>query len=74
MAGATTTKPESMFKFDTDMPDLLAGAGAGALIGWTGVAGKGEKKIMNGAILGGLTVLVLPTIRGFVGKVMPPKA
>jgi hypothetical protein len=69
MADPTSNKP--MVQLDTDLPDIAAGAIAGALIGWTGVAGGGEKKVMNGAITGALVALTVPTFRGLVGNLMP---
>ena len=63
-----------MVSFDTDLPDIAAGAIAGALIGWSGVAGGGEKKVMNGAITGALVALTVPTFRNLVSKVMPAPA
>lgn len=65
-----TTKPP-LVSLDTDLPDIAAGAIAGAVIGWSGVAGGGEKKVMNGAITGALVALVVPTFRGLVTKMMP---
>ena len=58
---------KDMIQLDTDLPDIAAGALAGAVIGWTGVAGGGEKKVMNGAITGALVAMVVPTFKGLIG-------
>ena len=58
---------KAMIQLDTDLPDIAAGALAGAVIGWTGVAGGGEKKVMNGAITGALVAMVVPTFKGLIG-------
>ena len=55
-----------MVQLATDLPDIAAGAIAGAVIGWTGIAGGGEKKVMNGAITGALVALTVPTFKGLI--------
>ena len=68
--GATAPKAK-FFELDTDFKDIAAGAAAGAVIGWTGIAGKGEKKVMNGAILGALVAFVVPTFSNVIDKAWP---
>jgi hypothetical protein len=70
-AAAAAKKKKPMVSLDTDLPDIAAGAIAGAVIGWSGIAGGGEKKVMNGAIMGALVALTVPTFRGLVGNLMP---
>lgn len=58
-------------KFNTNLADLGAAAIAGAAVG--NFALKGEKKLMDGAMVGALVVLVAPTIKSFTDSFLAPK-
>lgn len=61
-----------LIKFNTNLTDVAAGAAAGAVANH--FMGSGEKKLQQGAMLGALIVVVMPTFAGAVAKVMPKKA